>query len=382
MAIERYSLPYSEDAEKDLRERVARARWPHEVPGSEWDYGVNCDYLKKLSAYWKDTFSWREQVEKLSGFKHYSFTSASGRIHFIHERGKGINPLPLVLTHGWPGSFLEMLKVIPMLTDPERFGADPRDAFDVIVPSLPGYGFSEAPIERGMNTFRIAELWTALLSELGYERFAAQGGDWGAYVTTVLGLRHPNRVIGMHLNYIPPYPVAGDNAGLSEAEQAFFSEVNRWDEERGAYNHVQKNEPQTLAYGLSDSPIGLAAWLIDKFRRWSDGDGDLERTFTKDDLLANITLYWMTETIGSSIRLYYEDRCAPLYFGEGDYVRVPCGIAHFPKEAPFPPRRWVERRYNIQHWSDMPKGGHFAALEQPELFVEDLRSFFRALRSV
>lgn len=381
MTIERFCLPYSEAAERDLRERLARMRWPDQIQASEWDYGVNREYLKELCEYWQKKFSWRERVETLSKFDHYQFTSGNNRIHFIHERGKGENPIALILTHGWPGSFMEMLKVIPMLTDPERYGAGSEDAFDVIVPSLPGYGFSGPPLKRGMNTIRIAELWADLLRELGYERFAAQGGDWGAYVTTVLGLRWPDRVLGIHLNYIPPYQSVGGNAELSTDEQAFASEVNRWDEQSGAYDHLQKYEPQTLAFGLNDSPAGLAAWLIDKFRRWSDCEGNVEHTFTRDDLLGNITLYWMTETIGSSLRLYYEDRYAPLFLRDGEYVRVPCGIAHFPKEAPFPPRRWVERRYNVQHWTDMPKGGHFAALEQPKLLVKDLRLFFRTLRS-
>jgi pimeloyl-ACP methyl ester carboxylesterase len=242
---------------------------------------------------------------------------------------------------------METLRVIPMLTDPEIYGGDARDAFDVILPPLPGYGFSEAPVEQGTNTIRTAELWADLLHELGYERFAAQGGDWGAYVTTALELRWSGRVLGIHLNYIPPYQSFGDNVEVSKAEQAFLSETRRWDQDCAAYDHVQRNEPQTLAFGLNDSPIGLEAWLIDKFRRWSDCEGDLERVFTRDDLLAHITLYWMTGTIGCSLRLHYEDRCAALCFHEGEHVGLPCGIAHFPKEAPFPSMRWVERRYNV-----------------------------------
>jgi len=380
MMIERFSLPYSEAADRDLRERLARTRWLDSISGSGWAYGVNREYLRKLCEYWREVFIWREQIERLSLFEHYYFHSRSGRIHFIHERGHGKDPIPLILTHGWPGSFIEMLKVIPMLTDPDTYGGDAEDSFDVIVPSLPGYGFSEPPFEQGMNTIRIAELWVELLQELGYGWFAAQGGDWGAYVATALGLHYPHRVRGIHLNHIPPYQCFGNQAEASDLERSFFDHVNCWDEERGAYDHVQRNEPQTLAFGLNDSPIGLAAWIIDKFRRWSDCEGDLERIFTTDDLLANVTLYWMTGTIGSSMRLYYEDRCAPLCFNEDDKVRVPCGIAHFPKEAPFPPRHWVERRYNVQHWTEMPEGGHFAALEQPELFVKDLRAFFRFLR--
>jgi pimeloyl-ACP methyl ester carboxylesterase len=233
----------------------------------------------KLCEYWRQAYSWREQVKMLARFNHYRFHSRSGRIHFIHERGKGKDPIALVLTHGWPSSFIEMLKVIPMLVDPEQYGGDPQDSFDVIVPSLPGYDFSDAPTEPGMSTIRMAELWADLMQELRYERFAAQGGDWGAYVTTLLGLRWPDRVLGVHLSSIPPFQVGRDGTNLSKAEQAFLSEVNRWNEESGAYDHIQTNEPQTLAFGLNDSPIGLAAWMIDKFRRWSDCGGDLEQTF-------------------------------------------------------------------------------------------------------
>jgi pimeloyl-ACP methyl ester carboxylesterase len=222
-----------------------------------------------------------------------------------------------------------------------------------------------------------------LMKELGYDRLGAQGGDWGADVTTLLGLRHAERVIGIHLNTIPPYkPYLEPGTALTEVEQAFLNEASRWYEKSGAYDHIQKTTPQTVAYGLTDSPAGLAAWILEKFRDWADCDGDIERSFTKDELLSNITLYWMTQTIYSSCRLYYEDsRSTPLHFQKGDYVTVPCGIAHFPKEAPLAPKRWVERGYNVQHWTEMSRGGHFAALEEPELLVEDIRLFFRTLRS-
>jgi pimeloyl-ACP methyl ester carboxylesterase len=300
----------------------------------------------------------------------------------MHVRGKGPSPLPLVLTHGWPGSFLEMMKVIPLLTDPASHGGSAADAFDVVVPSLPGFGYSDRPSDPGMNTFRIAELWAELMRGLGYQRFAAQGGDFGASVCTLLGLRHAEHVIGIHLNYIPgsyrPYLEPGDK--ITAVEQSFLDDADRWWAESGAYGHVQRNDPQTLAYGLNDSPAGLAAWILGKFRDWADCDGDPERRFTKDELLANVTLYWMTETIHSSCRLYLETKKAPLHFRKGDFVGVPCAIAQFAKEAPFPARAWVERGYNVQQWTDVPRGGHFAALEEPELLVKDMRSFFRKLR--
>jgi pimeloyl-ACP methyl ester carboxylesterase len=305
MTVHRFDVPCSEAAVEDLRERLVRTRWPDTIPGSHRDYGVSLDYMKEICQYWKDEFDWKRQIERMSAFHHYLYTSRGVGIHFIHERGKGPAPIPLILTHGWPSSFLEMLKVIPMLTDPASCGANAADAFDVIVPSLPGYGFSDHPTESGINTFRIADIWMELMKELGYERLAAQGGDWGADVTTLLGLRHPERIIGIHLNSIPPYkPYLEASTILSEVEQAFLNEESRWYEKSGAYDHIQKTAPQTVAYGLTDSPAGLAAWILEKFRDWADCDGDIERRFTKDELLSNVTLYWMTETIHSSCRLY------------------------------------------------------------------------------
>ena len=383
MNIQPFSLPYSQAAVDDLRARLAQTRWPDEIPGSGWEYGADLKWMKQICAYWKDQFDWKAQIDGMSRFQHFRYTSENGLgIHFIHERGKGPSPLPLVISHGWPGSFLEMLKVIPMLTDPAAHGGDPKDAFDVVVPSLPGYGFSDRPTQRGMNSFRIAELWVGLMSELGYRRFGAQGGDWGANVSTALGLRHPEHMVGVHLNFSPGsyMPFLEPGAAISAEEQRFLKHVARWERNLGAYEHIQDIEPQTVAYALNDSPAGLAAWILEKFRDWADCDGDLRRRFTDDELLSNVTLYWMTQTIHSSCRLYYEVARTPLNFQKGDYVSVPCGIAHFPKEDPFPPRSWIERGYNIQHWTEMPNGGHFAACEEPALLVNDIREFFRPLR--
>jgi pimeloyl-ACP methyl ester carboxylesterase len=382
MAVEPFSLPFSQLAVEDLRHRLARTRWPDEVANSDWDYGFDLRFLQEICTYWKDTFDWKAQVERLSAFHHCRYTSENIGIHFIHERGKGPAPIPLILTHGWPGSFVEMLRIIPLLTDPSTNGGDSSDSFDVVVPSLPGFGFSDRPAGRGMNTFRIAELWAGLMNELGYNRFGAQGGDFGAAVSTILGLRHAHRIIGMHLNYIPgsyrPYVKAGTR--LAPVEEEFLKGSARWYDESGAYAHIQRTHPQTAAYGLNDSPAGLAAWILEKFRDWSDCGGDLYRRFTRDELLTNVTLYWMTETIHSSFRLYYEAGRAPLHFGEGDFLAVPCAIARFPKEEPFPPREWIERGYNVQRWTDMPRGGHFAAAEEPEVLAEDIRAFFRSFR--
>lgn len=380
--MERFTLPYGQSAVDDLRDRLQRTRWLDELSGSDWAYGFDRKFLMDLCRYWKDEFDWKAQIDRLSAFNHYRYQASEGKIHFIYERGKGPAPMPLILTHGWPGSFVEMLKIIPLLTDPAAHGCDAADSFDVIVPSLPGYGFSDKP-GPGMNAFGVADVWVELMRALGYERFAAQGGDIGAAVSTALGLRHAEHLIGIHLNYIPGSyrPFIDGNTVLAPAEEKFVADAARWRDENGAYSHMQGTRPQTPAYALNDSPAGLAAWILEKFREWSDCDGDLYRRFTRDELLTNVTLYWMTETIFSSFLMYYEGRRAPLHFAADDFVHPPCGIACFPKEAPFPGREWVERGYNVQRWTNMPQGGHFAAAEEPELLAADVRTFFRSLRA-
>jgi pimeloyl-ACP methyl ester carboxylesterase len=382
MAIVPFSIPFSRAAVEDLRERLARTRWPDEIPGSGWEYGFDLGSLKDICEYWRKGFDWKAQVARMLEFEHFRYVADGVGIHFIHARGKGPAPIPLILTHGWPGSFLEMLKILPLLTDPAAHGGDVVDSFDVVVPSLPGFGYSDRPHRPGMNVFRIAELWAGLMAELGYEYFATQGGDFGAGVSTALGLRYPDRILGIHLNYIPgsylPYLESG--ARLAAVEEQFLSDAARWYDESGAYAHLQRTQPQTAAYGLNDSPAALAAWILEKFRKWSDCEGELERRFTRDELLANLTLYWMTETIHSSFRLYFEVRKAPLQFGETDFVHAPCSIARFPREEPFPPLEWIDRGYNVQRWTQMPSGGHFAAGEEPELLAKDVREFFRRFR--
>jgi pimeloyl-ACP methyl ester carboxylesterase len=381
MAVERFTLPYSQAAVDDLRDRLSRTRWPPELPGAAWAHGFDRKTLIDLCAWWQEKFDWKAQIDRLSAFDHCVFTSGDSRIHFLWARGRGANPLPLILTHGWPGSFVEMMRLIPLLTDPAAHGADAEDSFDVIVPSLPGFGYSGEPAE-GTSVFRVAELWVELMEALGYQRFAAQGGDIGAGVTTALGLRHPERVVGIHLNFIPGSyrPSFDDAPALSEAEQRFLSEQAAWRDENGAYAHLQSTRPQTAGYALNDSPAGLAAWILEKFREWSDCEGDL-RSFDRSELFTNVTLYWMTETIHSSFRMYYEGRKSPMQLRKGERVSVPCAVAHFPKEILFPPRAWVERGYTIRRWTEMPRGGHFAAIEQPELLAADIRSFFRDLRA-
>jgi pimeloyl-ACP methyl ester carboxylesterase len=374
--------PYSEAAVDDLRRRLRQTRWPPTMAVADPSFGVNRDFLMDLCGYWIDTFDWESQIKGLATLHHYRYRAREGSIHFLHEKGRGPSPMPLILTHGWPGSFLEMLKILPLLTDPAAYGHDAADCFDVVVPSLPGFGYSDRPEQIGMNFFRIAEIWVELMDALGFRKFAAQGGDLGAGVSTALGLRHNDRVIGIHLNYIPGSyrPHLPPGAVPAASEERFLASAARWFDENGAYAHLQGTRPYTPACALNDSPAGLAAWIVEKFRDWSDCDGDVYRCFTRDELLANITLYWMTETISSSFQLYVEARKTPLRFSETDFVRVPCGIASFPKEILFPPREWVERGYSVHRWTAASRGGHFAAWEQPEALAADIRAFFRPFR--
>jgi pimeloyl-ACP methyl ester carboxylesterase len=379
-----FRIQVPETVLQDLRERLLRTRWPDQVTGSGWQYGADGAYLRELASYWRDGFDWRAQERALGAFHHYQTSIDGIGIHFVHERGRGPEPLPLLVTHGWPGSFAELLKLVPLLADPAAHGGSPEDAFDVVIPSIPGFGFSERPSRPGVSNRSVALLWHALMRGLGYDAFGAQGGDWGAGVSTYLALLHPTSVVGIHLNYIPgsyrPHLGPG-TPPLSGAEQAFLSDATRWYEEEGGYAHVQRTRPQTPAYGLNDSPVGLLAWIVEKLRDWSDSGGEPERRFTRDEILTHVTLYWVTETIGSSMRLYRESRRTPLELGPGERVRVPCGVAHFPLEAPHPPREWVERGYDVVRWTEMPRGGHFAAMEEPQLLAEDVRCFFRPLRA-
>lgn len=379
MDVRPFTIRVADEVLADLRRRLAATRWPDAVEDAGWDYGTNEDYLKGLVAYWRDDFDWRAQEATLNHFAQYRADIDSVGVHFVHERGRGPHPLPLIITHGWPSSFAQMLKIVPLLTDPARYGGDPADAFDVVVPSLPGFGFSDRPRERGMNGERVAELWARLMVDaLGYRRFAAAGGDIGSGITRRLALAHPELLVGIHLTDVG-YPVS-DWPDLSDAERRYLDAVRDWSAREGAYMALQATKPQTLAYGLTDSPAGLAAWIVEKFRAWSDGDGDVERRFSKDDLLTTIMIYWATGTINSSVRLYYENRrIAPLTPEQRS--DVPAGVAIFPKDLALPPREWAERSLRVERWTEMPRGGHFAAMEEPDLLVEDVRAFFRPLRA-
>lgn len=380
MTAQPFTIHIPEATLDDLQNRLARTRWTDEVAETGWEYGTNRGYLKELVEYWQQQFDWRAQEAKLNQFPHFKAEVEGVGIHFIHAKGKGTNPMPLILTHGWPDSFYRMVKVIPLLTDPARFGGDPADAFDVVVPSVPGYGFSDRSSERGMSTERTAQLWATLMHEvLGYDKFGAGGGDVGSDVTMHLAHHRPDLLTGIHLTDVT-YPMATpDGSEPDEAGQAYLGALNQWFFTQGAYTMLQSTKPQTLAYGLNDSPVGLAGWMVEKFQSWSDSNGDIESRFSKDELLTNIMIYWVTETIGSSVRMYLESNAnTPLW--PAPRIEVPAGIAHFKAVDLVPPRSWVEQAMNVQRWTEIPRGGHFAALEEPELLVEDIRAFFRPLR--
>jgi pimeloyl-ACP methyl ester carboxylesterase len=379
MTVNPFKIEVDNAVLTDLKQRLEHTRWPDEIPGSGWDYGTNLAYLQELVAYWHDTFDWHTQEQLLNSFPQFKANVDGLNIHFIHVKGTGTHPIPLLISHGWPGSFFEMYKIIGPLTDPVRFGGSPEDAFDVVVPSLPGYGFSDRPRERAVEVRRIAQLFQRLMTEqLNYQRFGAQGGDWGSSITSCLGQDYPDNMIGIHLNMLLQLPPSNDTKPTPE-EQRWREQKQRFQQAESGYRHVQGTKPQTLAYGLNDSPTGLAGWIVEKFRTWSDCHGDVESVYTKDELLTNIMLYWVTQTINSSTRLYYET----MHHSQFTYapITVPTGVAIFPKDNSIPPRALAERYYNIQRWTNAEKGGHFAALEQPEILINELRAFFRPLRS-
>ena len=383
MHVEPFRIAVPDAVLTDLRERLARTRFPDEMPGSGWTYGTSLAYVRELVAYWRDRYDWRAAEARLNSWPQFRATVGGLGIHFIHARGVGPRPLPVVITHGWPGSVAEFQDIIGPLSDPGRHGGDPADAFDVVAPSMPGYGFSDHPAEPGMQPERIAALWAELMDGLGYRRFGAQGGDWGAMVTTYLGAKHSDRVAGIHLNMVIAFPEDRKNPpmdGVTQEELADLMRMPQFLREETGYQRIQGTKPQTLAYALNDSPAGLAAWIVEKFRAWSDCDGDVERCFTKDQLLTNIMLYWVPETANSSCRLYYEAQHADMFPPAGFRVEVPTGCAIFPGEMFKPPRVWAERMFNVQRWTRFPAGGHFAAMEEPAALVEDVRAFFRPLR--
>ncbi len=383
-AIEGFEIRVPDAVLADLRERLARTRWPDQIEGSGWDYGTDLAYLKELCAYWRDGFDWRAQEERLNRLAQFRTEIDGQPLHFVHQRSSRADALPLLVLHGWPGSICEFAKIIGPLTEPAAHGGDARDAFHLICPSLPGYGFSGPTRTPGWDIRRVAEVTAKLVARLGYDRYGAQGGDWGAVAATQIGVLDAAHLVGIHLNLViagPPDGVEDPMQGVTPQEREWLADMARFDAEESGYQRIQGTRPQTLGYGLNDSPAGLAAWIVEKFRAWSDCGGDVESRYTKDELLTNITLYWVTQTINSSIRLYCETMRSGRWGLTGHRVRVPTGCAIFPKESIRPPRRWAEAHYDVRRWSVMPRGGHFAALEEPEALVAEIRAFFRDLRA-
>jgi pimeloyl-ACP methyl ester carboxylesterase len=378
-AIEKFQIRIDDAVLEDLRRRLAEARLPDQIEGTGWECGMPRSYLRELVDYWRDRYDWRAQEARLNELPHYRTRIDGQAIHFIHARSVQPDALPLLITHGWPGSVVEFLEVIPGLTQPEAHGGRAADAFHVIAPSLPGYGFSEPTRTRGWDVVRIARAFVELMSRLGYARYGAQGGDWGAQITTRIAALDPQHCVGIHLT-MPLGRRPEEPCPLSDADKADLAAMARFQSEESGYALEQGTRPQTLGVALNDSPAGLLAWIVEKFRAWSDCGGHPESSYTRDQLITNVMLYWLTQTATSSARLYWESRRSGAWTERLEFVGVPTGVASFPKEVLRYPRPWVERQYNVTHWTDMPRGGHFAAMEQPELFVEDLRNFFRTVR--
>jgi pimeloyl-ACP methyl ester carboxylesterase len=389
MTIRPFKIDVDEATIVDLNLRLDRTRWPDQIEETGWEYGVDVSYMKELVAYWRTEYDWRQNERVLNEFPQFKTQIDGINLHFLHVRSPHTDAQPLVLVHGWPGSVFEFYKIIPMLTEPEKHGGRRENAFHVICPSMPGFGFSEMPRERGWNSPRIAEVIAKLMARLGYEHYGAQGGDWGGGIVRWLATNDGGHCIGAHSNFPPSRPPRNDLM-----RDVTRKELNRFQRRREelashtAYAAIQGTRPLTLGYGLHDSPVGLAAWIVDKFWAWSDHGGNLENSFTKDELLTNVMVYWVTDTMPSSVRLYYESRRssprpASMTPFENSGPASPVGYALFPKEIHVPPRAWVERSVGkpLIHWTEMPRGGHFAALETPTLLAEDVRTFFAKLKN-
>ena len=379
-SIRPFTIRVSDETLADLQSRLSRTRFPDQIPNSAWDYGADTAYMRELVAYWQTSYDWRKHEAELNKLPHFQTEIDGLAMHFVHAKSKEPNALPLIVTHGWPGSVYEFMQVVGPLTDPAAHGGDAQDAFHLVLPSMPGYGFSGKTAERGYSVDRVADVMAQLMARLGYERYGAQGGDWGSGVATWLGARDKERVAGIHINMVgggPPAGMEDPEKGIPQWELKRWRERAAWWAGENAYGNIQGTKPLTLAYGLNDSPVGLAAWIVEKFRAWSDCGGDVESRFTKDQLLTNVMIYWVTATMPSAVRLYYESRRnQPKRPG----IETPTAVAVFPGEIFFSPRKWVEARYNVRQWTEMPRGGHFAAMEEPELFVADVRKFFRTVR--
>ena len=382
LPVEPFSIHVDEQVLSDLRARIRNTRWPDPAPGARWQQGTDLGYLRQVLAFWADEFDWRAQERKLNELEHFRVELDGVRIHFVHQRARRGRGVPLVLTNGWPSTFVELLPLVPLLTDPTTHAIDGA-AFDVVIASLPGYDFSERPARTGVNYRYVAGLWHRLMRGLGYERYGAHGGDFGAGVATFMALDDSAPMLGIHLSNLEISPYTGPGSRpLSAAERTYLERHQAWWQAEGGYKAIQSTRPQTLGYGLNDSPAGLAAWILEKWRSWADSRGDPDGRISRELLLTNLTIYWATQTITPSMRDYYDNRWHGVALGPDDIVKVPTAIAVFPH--PFvpeeePPREWAGRLYNVRRWTLMPSGGHFAPAEEPERLARDLAAFFAAL---
>jgi len=379
MSVRPFTIRVPDAELSDLAARLGRTRWPDELAGTGWNYGAAKELMQPLVAHWRDHFDWRAQEARLNAFPQFIAKVDNQDIHFIHVRGKGPKPLPLVITHGWPSSFAEFTKIIPLLTDPAAHGGKAEDAFDVVAPSLPGFGFSPRPVKPGMTSAAVTALWVKLMTDvLGYSRFVAHGGDIGGGITNRLARNHSKQVIAVHSMVAPPLDLS-HAIDLSEAERAFVKYNEEWEADEGAYGHQQRTRPQSLAFGLNDSSAGLAAWIVEKWRSWSDCNGDVLSRFTMDELLTNVSIYWFTQTIGSSMRMYYETAHGSKEVPAAK-ISVPARVFLTREEVDRCPPEYAARSFANLSYGLAPKGGHFLAAEEPQLLAEDMRAWFRAFR--
>ncbi len=378
--LERF-IPHTDPAALgDLRARLRATRWPDAPQDAGWSLGTDLDYLRKLVAYWVDEFDWPAQEAALARLPRFRVTLSGLGVHFVHARAATPNALPVVLCHGWPDSFWRYSKVVELLTDPGAHGANPADAFDVVVPDMPGYGYSDRPVGPPLDSIAVAGLWAELMNVLGYARFGAAGGDVGSHVSRYLALDYPDRVVAVHRTDAGLPLFTGDPADLAPEERDWLAVIAAWGAAEGAYGAIHRTKPQTAAFGLTDSPAGLAAWIVEKLRGWSDCGGDIERSFTKDEILTNVTIYWLTATIGSSMRMYRANSAVPPA-QLARRVDVPSGFSIFAGDVVRPPRAWLERVTNAVYINEPARGGHFAPFEEPELYAQELRDFFRPYRT-
>ncbi len=381
LTVSPFTIGVAEEVLTDLRSRVRGTRWPPPAPGPRWEQGTDLAYLQNLLAYWADGFDWRAQEAWLNSFDQFCAELDGSRIHFVHQRARSGRGIPLILTHGWPSCFVEYLPLVPLLTDPGAHGID-GPGFDVVIPSLPGYGFSTRPTRTGVTTRYTAGLWHQLMQGLGYERYGAHGTDWGSAVSTFMALDNPTPLLGLHLSNLDLMPYTGPGSPpLSDAEHAYLAQYAWWNATDRGYGAIQSTRPQTVGYGLNDSPAGLAAWVLEKWRSWADSGGDPDAVFTRDLLLTVVTLYWVTQTITTSMRDYVDNRTMG-QLGPDDFVTVPTAIAVFHQfvDDGVPPREWAQRLCEVVRWTPMPRGGHFAAAEVPDLLAPDIAAFFSRLQ--